>query len=109
LSLFSFSCKKDKDNSTEPIDNCTYIANGKVITNPYGVQKIGHEVGITNLEASHLYIKTFVKSAEELEKINLQGEFLPFDWRKEPNKNLSHETESSAEGIWMYGVVAKEN
>lgn len=109
VALFTYSCKKDKDNSPEQNDNCTYIANGKVLVNPYGTQKVAMDAGIKNLEPSHIYLKTFVRSAEELEKINLHGEFLPFDWRKEPNKNLSHETESSAEGIWMYGVVAKEN
>lgn len=102
------SCKKDKDKDSETIDNCTYITNGKVMTNPYGVQKVGNDARVTNLEASHLYIKTFVKSTEEINHINQLGDFLPFDWRKEPNKNLVHEIEASAEGLWMYGVVAKD-
>jgi hypothetical protein len=108
LSIFTFSCKKDKDNSTEPIDNCTYLANGKVLTNPYGVQKIATDANIKNLEPSHFYVKTFVKNSEEFNIINQNGEFLPFDWRKEPNKNLSHETESNSDGVWMYGIVSKD-
>lgn len=105
--VFLFSCKKDQHKEDEhTLDpNCTYVANGRAITHEYQVENAEELTGKKNLQPNRFYVKTFISQAEDLEKLNELGDFLPFDWRFEPNANLSHNIEASDNGVWMYGVV----
>lgn len=104
--IWTVGCKKDKNLSGEfqPDPNCTYVSNGRMLTNPYVLNGGKTENGKL-VEANHLYIKILVENQEELNALEQIGQFLPFEWNREPQFDLSHEINTESNGIWMYGVI----
>lgn len=107
ISSLLFSCKKDKHKEEEwkPDPNCTYVASGKLMVNPYSTGRLAVSTGVGDLKPTHMYIKVLADNPEVVQLLEASGDFLPFDWRREPNADLSHHIESDEKGLWMYGMV----
>lgn len=107
--LGALSCKKEKGSQTEgPIeDTCTYLASGRWMSNPYLVEEESSEFGRKTASATHQYIRVWIEDSESFSKWDAIGDFLPFDWRKEPLENGEHSIERSQQtiGRWIYGLV----
>lgn len=110
LLLTTLACKKDQNppDGVDPgPDTCNYTASGRLMPNPYLLDDFHSKPGMDDLSASHHYVRVWVNSPDVWQQWDALGEFLPFDWRREPLANGSHadELKSRQDGLWIYGLV----